>query len=480
MAAHGRWRLLAGIAAAALLTGCALTADRTTEAQAGPGGRPNVLVVMTDDQDLDSMRVMDNTRELISAAGTEFKQSIVSFPLCCPSRATFLTGQYSHNHGVRDGNRYADLNGANTLPVWLQKAGYVTAHVGKYVNGYGFQDEREIPPGWSEWYGLTSRTDQAVQNYVINQNGELVRYGTREDEFKGDVITRLARTFINRNAPASAPFFLFVGYTAPHAAPPGSGPFERCVNSAQPAPRHRGAFGTAELPRPKSFDEPDVSDKHREIRNLPPFNQAIIDRITNAYRCRLESLLHVDQGVAGMIKTLEESGELANTLIIFTSDNGFFLGEHRIPGGKLYGYEEALRVPLLIRGPGVPAGETVRTPAANIDLAPTILDAAGAQAGLPVDGVSLFDLIEGRKKNRPILTENRHAVVKRYAGVRTRRYSYIEYVKHGSELFDLRKDAAEMKSIDDRRSYQPVAETLHERLKKLRKCEGAECRRGLR
>jgi arylsulfatase A-like enzyme len=477
--AAGTRRLLAGAAAAgAVLAGGTLGIDRTGPAQAQVGERPNVLVVMTDDQDRRSMPVLGNVRRLIRDPGTTFSESIVSFPLCCPSRSTFLTGQYARNHGVRSGSGFKFLDSSNTLAVWLQNAGYTTAHVGKYVNGYGLRDRTEIPPGWSNWYATTGRTSQAVQNYLMNQNGELVRYGEGPDNFKGDVLTLLARNFINRNTPSPTPFFLFVGYTAPHGANPGSSPYKRCKGGAQPALRHRGAFAGTPLPRPPSFNEANVSDKHREVRTKPLLSPAAVKRIRIHHQCRLESLLSVDDGVATLVGALQAAGELDSTLIIFTSDNGFYEGQHRLPGGKLYAYEEALRVPLLMRGPGVPAGKSVKALAANIDLAPTILDATGVAPGLPQDGVSLYGLIAGRKRDRPVLIENSKATAaKAYSGVRTKRYAYVDYVERGRELFDLRRDKWELRSVDDKRRYRPVVKWMKKRLRSLRHCEGRECRK---
>lgn len=439
--------------------------------------QPNVVVVMTDDQTVDDMDVMSKTKSLIGERGTTFTNSFVNFPLCCPSRATFLTGQYAHNHGVRSGSGFGDLDSSNTLPIWLRDAGYTTGHVGKYVNGYGSPKEGGpdlVPSGWSEWYGIIP-PDQQVYDYDLNENGALEHYGSAPSDFKGDVITGKAVDFIGRNAPSAAPFFLSVAYTAPHGAGQSSDP---CANAAKPAPRHIGAAGGEPLPQPPSFNEDDVGDKHKAVRDLAKFGDSRVNALTKQHRCRLESLLHVDEGVAEIVSELRDADELEDTLIVFTSDNGFFQGQHRIPVGKIHVYDEASRVPLLMRGPGVPENATARGLASNADLAPTVLGLAGAAPGVPQDGKSLFDVIGAGDRSRELVIENHLSTEGRtpYAAVRTRRYSYIEYSTAERELFDHRGDPFQLDNRYPDPAYRNVVAWMERRLDELSDCQGAACR----
>jgi N-acetylglucosamine-6-sulfatase len=438
--------------------------------------------VMTDDQTVEDMRVMSQTKALLGDKGTTFENSFVNFPLCCPSRATLFTGQYAHNHGVLSGRGFKDLDSSNTLPVWLRDAGYTTAHVGKYLNGYGDENQGGrmlVPPGWSEWYA-TLPDAQAVYDYDLNENGNVVHYGTAAEDFKGDVITDKALDFIGRNAAAESPFFLSVAYTAPHGvgAEPNEG--QACQSSAKPAPRHIGAFDSEPLPSPSSFNEADVSDKHQAVRDKSLIGDSRISVMTRQHRCRLASLLHVDEGVAGMVAALRDAGVLDHTQIIFTSDNGFFLGEHRIDTGKVHAYEESSRVPLLMRGPGVPAGHAAQGFAVNADIAPTILEAANVTPGLPQDGKSLFDVIGAGDRARDVLIENHIANPDvgwtPYMAVRTRRYLYVEYSTGERELFDLQVDPHQLESRHADPAYDEIRERLDLRLEELRACSGSSCR----
>jgi N-acetylglucosamine-6-sulfatase len=436
---------------------------------------PNVVVVMSDDQTADSMRYMDAVNAQVGDAGATFTNSFVSFPLCCPSRSTFLTGQYPHNHGVManqapDGG-FGKLDSSNTLPVWLQQAGYHTAHIGKYLNGYEQFPDLE-PAGWSEWYGST-RTYR-FYDYTLNENGTLVNYGTAAEQYQGDVYTRKAVEFIDRRAPEQQPFFLSVAYLAPHGGGPDVNPQPPadCQNSAKPAPRHATAFDSEPLPQPASFNEEDVSDKPLDIQGLAPLSAEDVTNIERRYRCRIESLLAVDEGVAQILDALARSGELDRTLFIYTADNGFFHGEHRIPNGKHRLYEPSARVPLLIRGPGIPANVTVADLAVNADLAPTILEAAGATAGRAIDGRSLLGAAEnpGRLRGRSILIETRN-----YAAVRTQRYKYAVHDTGEVELYDLANDPDELQSLHADPAFDEVEASLAGLLSNLQSCSGSGC-----
>jgi N-acetylglucosamine-6-sulfatase len=481
-----RGLLITAVLCAAVVTLAARAGPSTiSRAAASQSGQPNILVVMTDDQPAKSVRVMQNVRTLLGGSGTTFRKSYVNFSLCCPSRATYLTGQYAHNHGVMgnsppDGGfqKFQANHGHNNLGTWLHAAGYRTGYVGKHLNGYGVGNPTFIPAGWDEWHGAVPSPRQAY-DYELNENGTLVHYGRSTADFKQDVLTAKAVDFINANAPAADPFFLSVGYTAPHQGGPEPNPRPpaNCNRSAKPAPRHAHVFDSAPLPRPPSFNEANVSDKPPSIRAVGRFDHKTVATIVRRFRCRLESLLSVDEGVAEMIDALASAGELNDTLVLFTSDNGFFQGEHRFRDGKGKHYEEASRVPLIISGPGFPAGASERTAAVNADLAATILDAANVEPGLPADGVSLRPIAadDHAELDREILLEN-----KAYRGIRTARWVYVEHTggpNSGSkELYDLAADPYELKSLHAKPAYDDVEAFLRDRLAQLAVCAGASCR----
>jgi N-acetylglucosamine-6-sulfatase len=492
--AMGRFRVSVGVA---VLVGvmAPLAAGGAAAKQESPP--PNVVVIMTDDQTQQSLPVMSTVEAQIVDKGTTFQNNFTNWPLCCPSRSTFYTGEYAHNHhvlgnGPPDGG-FTKFNDSSTLPLWLQQAGYQTIHIGKYLNGYGegTTDPTYVPPGWNEWYAATGGTTQSVYDYVLNQNHQLVNYGETVPEFKQDVFSNLAVDAINRHI-GGGPFFLGVMYTAPHSGGPNPNPQppSDCGNGApKPAPRHAHAFDNAPLPTTPSYNEADVSDKPAAIQSLPPLDAADFSDITRRYRCRIESLLSVDDGVGRIIDALSRGGELDNTLIIFTSDNGFFAGEHRVKTGKNRVYEEAIRVPLVIRGPGVPQGATVDDLSINADLAPTILDAAGATPGLPQDGRSLLpfaahpDRFHGREllieKGNQLETDDDGATVQSgtFAAIRTSRYIYVENATGERELYDLAVDPYELDNQVANPAYAPVVAALANRLASLRSCSGESCRK---
>jgi arylsulfatase A-like enzyme len=464
--------LACALAAAALLSAAPAAVGKSKAAE-----RPNVVVVMSDDQTADSMRFMPHVNSQVGAAGATFAQSFVNYSLCCPSRSTFLTGQYAHNHGVMSNNEddggYQSLDNSNTLAVWLQQAGYYTGHIGKYLNGY--EDvPNTIPPGWTEWHGST-RTYQ-YYGYQLNENGTLVDYGMTADQYSTDVYTQKAVDFVNRRAPESQPFFLWVAYLAPHGGGPNPSPQpgpDDCQGTAKPAPRHATAFDDEPLPQPPSFNEADVSDKPQTVQDDPLLDDTDIANVQRRYRCRLESLLAVDEGVDSIVAALRDRGELDNTLFVYTSDNGFMHGEHRDRNGKIVLYEPSIRVPLEIRGPGIPEGVTVDDMTINADLAPTILDATGATPARVMDGQSLFGAMNDpdRLTGRALLIETQT-----YSAVRTQRYLYAEYATGEKELYDLQNDPDELQSLQNDPAYDQVEASLVNLLNGLRACSGPSCR----
>jgi N-acetylglucosamine-6-sulfatase len=476
-------RLVLPILTAFLITGVLVLAGtgpppRTVSHAHAAQARPNIVVIETDDQTLESMRVMDNVNSLIGDLGVTFRNSFVNYSLCCPSRATFLTGDYMHNHRVF-GNKYPsggfkrfqELRGGYNLAVWLQRAGYYTGMIGKYLNEYTANSP--VPKGWSEW--RAGPEGYGVYNYPLNENGTLTYYGSDPADFKQDVLTRKATNFVNRRAPLARPFFLWLTYTAPHWSPPDPNPNPpyNCQRAAKPAPRHANAFDSEPLPRPPNFNEADVSDKPGRIRQRARLTASQVADIQRMYRCELESLLSVDEGVKKVVDALKAKSELGRTVLIYTSDNGYFHGEHRIPKDKQHIYEESIRVPLQMRGPGIPQGTQVGSLVTNADLAPTLVDLANFNPGQNMDGRSLIPVA-----NNPGIERNRELLIEEptFAAIRTQRYMYAEYRTGERELYDLRNDPFELVSRHNGPTYASVRARLATELQKLRSCGGPSCR----
>jgi arylsulfatase A-like enzyme len=473
--------LVAARAALAVVAGLALVANGAPPPHATPkagGARLNLVLVLTDDQTLESLRVMPQTLRLVAEAGTTFSNAFVSFPLCCPSRATLLTGQYAHNHGVRGnqppGGGVGALDQTNTLPVWLQGAGYYTAHVGKYLNGYGEVVPPDVPPGWSRWLALVDPSTYSLYDYTLSDDGALVHRGSDPADYQTDVLAAAAERVIRERA-GRGPFFLSVAPVAPHLERSDAGGKGK---APRPAPRHAGRFAGEPLPAKPSFDEADVSDKPRSLQRLPRLTAAVQANVVETYRAQLASLLAVDDLVARLVGTLAEVGELDRTLLVFTSDNGFFHGEHRIRDGKFLPYEEAVRVPLLVRGGGFPVGVTATQLVSNVDLAPTLLAAAGAEPGRVLDGEPLLPLAldPGAGRSRVLLLEAIEGNRAAYSAIRTERWAWIEYEDGARELYDLRSDPLQLRSRHAQKSTAAVRASLAARLARLRSCAGESCR----
>ena len=353
------------MAAAALLAAACLglaTSQRPERADAATHagrGQPNIIVVMTDDlaRSQASRRYLPKINRLLRDRGTSFQNAFLTTPLCCPSRATLLTGQYGHNNGVLK-NTYPSLRKKrNVLPVWLRRAGYVTAHVGKFLNRYHHNARQTEPaPGWDQWYTQLDRTENDYYDWDLSKNGRKVHYGHKKNDYAPRVFERSAVRLTRRFVPRRKPLYLEIDELAPHAGRGGRG--TGCRNNAVPDPRDVGKFRNVQLPRPPSFNEGDMSDKPSFLQTQPRLTQGDINRRTRSYRCGLASLQQVDRTVGHLARVLKRLGELGKTVFIFYTDNGVFFGEHRVGGGKLYPYEEADRTPLFIRLPArLPEGE---------------------------------------------------------------------------------------------------------------------------
>ena len=438
--------------------------------------RPNIVLILTDDMAFGDARRMPELKSLMMDRGTTFDDAYVTDATCAPSRATILRGQYTHNHKVRVTNtgfqRFHNLGlEDSTVATWLRSGGYRTVLIGKYLNGYGGASTY-VPPGWDEWYANSS--EAGSYDYKLNENGKVVSYGSAPKDYKTDVLARKAEDYVKRSAGGGRPFFMYLAPSAPH--PP-----------AIPAPRYEDAFPDAEAPRPPSFDETDVSDKPEWVRKRGALSPQETSAMDELYRDRLRSLLSVDNMIEGLVDALGDEGELDNTYIFFTSDNGFHLGQHRLPEEKWTPYEEDIRVPLVVRGPDVPAGRVSDHLVLNNDLAPTFAKLAGVSPPSFVDGRSLAPLLGDELPNT---TEWRSAFLVESArdgargkvrsrpafeAVRTERYVYVKYESGERELYDLAEDPYELNNLYTSAGPDLLGQ-LQMRLKALRECAGAKCR----
>ena len=482
-------------------------------------GRPNIVVIVTDDQTFTDLyeragrgggpKVMPKTRRLIGGKGVTFRRAYASNPMSCPSRSSLLTGQYSHNHrnvtNVFPSGRYCSHRGvkfsfSNTLPVWLRKAGYRTMHFGRYLNAFGLGRPRRVAPGWDHWVMPveTKVSSTAVYTgYRLNINGRLTRkFGSkrkpRQRKYFTNVMVRMALQQIvatDRNQP----FFLEIDHRAPH---------EDSIKPVgpQPAPSHASDFRGKSPRFPPNYDERNVRDKAHWLRKAAPLSGRNKRKIKVRNIRRLRALRSVDDGVGRLVRLLRNLGELDDTYIFFVSDNGFMLGEHRISKGKFRPYEESSHVPLLVRGPGVPRGRVSRELVTNVDLAPTVAALAAASPTRLLDGRSLLPFMRkpALRSRRPILLEGyppgRAALKKKGHGA-TRlpeptppnwqaivrgRWKLVHYHRQGFELYDLKRDPFELASLDGKRRYRKVQRRLNRRLRRLRRCDGAVCNRPMR
>ena len=430
-----------------------------------------MILINTDDMNATDMSVMRKALALLGAHGTTFRNSYVSYPLCCPSRATQLTGQYAHNHGVLTDQRFTDLDSSNTLAVWLKRAKYRTAMVGKYLNGYGVVYPREIPPGWRQWFALTGGTEQKRYGFKLNENGKVHNYPRKPANYIDSVLGSKVNTVLKAWAPSPKPFFLYYNPNNPHGE---RGTPVWSTRDPEPAPRYLGHFGDISAPRPPNFDEPDMSDKPKQIRDIPRLSDAELADLDRRYRGRIESLLSVDDEIKKIVGLVRKYGDKRKTFFIFTSDNGLQMGAHRIEF-KDYLYEEGERVPLVIRGPGVPQNATRDQLVSNIDLAPTITAIAKARPGRVMDGIDLLPLIRdpNADNNRTLLFESFDIGS---FGVRRGPWSYNVYSNGEDELYNLSDDPYELNSVARDPGLASLKASLKAELERLRTCSGATCR----
>jgi N-acetylglucosamine-6-sulfatase len=451
------------------------------------GQRPNIVFILTDDMKASDLDYMPNTQNLLANQGVQFTEAWVTRSLCCPSRATILRGQYAHNHKVW-GNvppsggfwKFYDQGlEDSTIATWLDDAGYNTIFIGKYLNPYGLDRDgnyaptTHVPPGWDRWYAWEGTYRGAGTKYDINENGKIVTY-YRSETRDTDLYAQAAENLIRQTSGEEQPFFMYLSPNAPH-------------NPAYSAPRHAHLFTDTPLPKPPSFNEKDVSDKPAWVRNKPRLTYSQVSNLTQFYRKRLRALQSVDEMVERLVQALRDTGELSNTYIVFTSDNGIYLGEHRLKD-KAAAYNASPRIPLIIRGPSVPQGVIRSQTVLNNDLAPTFADLGGVQVPSFVDGRSLKPLLttcSPASWRTAFLVEHRRSAeehvyvraIPNYDAVRTSRYHYVEYPTTGErELYDLNADPHELTNIYASAS-PALLRDLKSRLEALKSCAGAKCKR---
>lgn len=446
---------------------------RATPSRRQAGSRPNIILIVADDMRADDLADMPAANALLVEQGMRFDQCFATVPSCAPSRASILRGQYPQNHGVLRGGeeqwgfgRFHELEReTSTIATWLQDAGYRTALMGKYLNAYpSGAAPNYIPPGWDEWAGKTLGGYDAFE---LNEDGALVSFHDPVRHYETDVLAAKATEFVARTAPSRGPFFLYLAPRATHSP-------------SKPAARHQGAFAAAPSPRPPSFNQATI-DTPPWMQQLPALDAKATAKINATYRARKETLLALDELIAGLVLALERAEILDNTYIVLTSDNGYHLGEHRIPNGKGTAYDEAIRVPLVIRGPDVPSGHTAALTSV-IDLAPTFAAWAGVEVPAFVDGRSLTPVLLGDSgawrysvlaqlhRDNPDKTDGPPA----FQALRGDDFVYVEYDRGFRELYDLAVDPYQLDNLAATVAPDLLAR-LSARLAVIKACAGVEC-----
>jgi N-acetylglucosamine-6-sulfatase len=416
-----------------------------------PGAGPNIVLVLTDDQRWDTLWAMSIVERELAGKGVSFANAFAENPLCCPSRATVLTGQFSHTTGIYKNSPpnggFQDFVDGSTIATWLQARGYRTGLIGKYMNGYSTTNGEYVPPGWSRWVAHSGGGQYF--GYMLSVDGINVAYGQDESDYSTDVFAGYGREFIT-TTPARQPLFLYFAPHAPHGLTDLSPPI--------PAPRHAGTFDGLPPWRPPSYNEADISDKPAWMQGhelWTPDDQAAGD----AYRIgQLESLLAVDEAVGAILDALTATGRIGNTLLVFASDNGYLWGEHRLDE-KNVPYEESIRLPLVVRfdALGGRVGRIDRHLVINADLAPTLAAAAGILTP-DVEGMSLLPLLSSRPRWREdFLVEHSGATAPPFCQVRSATYAYVHYATGEEELYDLVIDPYQ---LDDRSRDQEYSAVL--------------------
>jgi arylsulfatase A-like enzyme len=433
--------------------------------------KPNFIVVIDDDLNTRSLAELPEIVSIMGEAGARFRNAFATCSLCGPSRVSFLTGRYPHNHGITDNAgssalfRESPSLAEDCLPVWMKRAGYRTSLVGKWLNNY--QDAAYIPPGWDEWYGMLGRFEQMR----VSDNGTETTCPDHTDV----TYARRAADVVRRSSEAGDPFFLWIGVNAPHDPP-------------EVEPRYAGEFADSRVPRTPSFNargENEVS----WLEDRPPLTDEQIEWTDENHRERLRAMLSVRDLLARLVDELAATGRLESTYVFFTSDHGYHQGQHRLLPGKMTAFDEDLRIPMMVRGPsgpeGVVAGQVREELVANNDLAPTILDLAGVPASTSVDGRSFAPLLRGESVQwrRFVGVEGWHQPSRNpvipptpdYHGVRSQLYKFVRYDTGETEWYRLDNDPHELRNKPA--SHNPAGhEALSRAAAEIHVASGAACR----
>ncbi len=458
---------------------------------------PNVVMIMVDDATVEDMAYMPNVQSLLVDQGTTFTHNYSPYPLCCPARATMLTGQYPHNHRVLD--NVAPIGGASVFDDSSTIATYIsddydTAMVGKYMND--FDTRRYVPPGWDTWKVAVGKGVYNYRHQTMSLNGTLRDFDTFMTHQHG----KQTRSFIGQ---ASGPFFALTTFVAPHKGQP----LDKANDPATPyvLPKYRNTYAGPPLPQDPSFNEADASDKRPRVADQPLLTARQITTIEDKLAQRREALRSVDDEVGLIVRQVETMGAMDNTYFVFTSDNGFMQGQHRITTGKSAAYEPAARVPLVIRGPGVPIGATYDEVTGLQDLTPTILSMTqqwGDQQMAQIDGVSLLKLLAGKATTRVQVLETvtgaelsdtqvaagatpSPTVARRISSiswdmrgiVTSDGWKYTAYPQSGHyEMYDLNVDPYEEQNVYGVPGYEVQQARLETLYRQYKSCDGEECR----
>jgi len=481
---------LATLAIVALVTAPMPHVGASAPVRSSVVDRPNIVLLLTDDMRADDLRYLPKTRQLLGASGVSFAESFSPNPLCCPARAELVTAQYTHNNGVHSntgawGGMQALKEPDNNIGVWLQNVGYRTAYVGKYLNGYErWRETHPTPAGWDR-FDATTRWIYEYTRYQFEsyQRPTVLDYTNTGLDAQGRPYITRAETeimagYIDAFSDGGRPFFLFDSILAPHGA---QGDVGRNLHYALPEPKYAHLYaGTAINPATRSaaFFDQRVGDVPREARSVTPAGRvaSATTRAQLKFLQRIRALASVDDHVASVVQELKETGQLDRTVLIFTSDNGFMLGEHGYTT-KFFGYQESLRVPLVISGPGFPHGLTSSYPVTTVDVSSTILDLAGATPGRLSDGRTVLTRIDDPTP-RPfpiegVTAQESSAYRWGWQGADWGRYSYLRYWNGGQELYDTTRSRWQEENLLHNPRYTAILTRMRNLYSALRSCRGS-------
>jgi N-acetylglucosamine-6-sulfatase len=407
-----------------------------------PDPRPNILVVLTDDQTLDTLPTDPAAMPWLQSQIADpaghwiwFPNAVVSTPLCCPSRATILTGEFDTRTHVRTNLDGPLLDDTDTLPVWLDRAGYTTGLVGKYLNAYPWGRAPFVPPGWDRWFAKENANEStSYYDYDVVDSGFVRHYGSVPDVYATDVLGEAADAFL-RQAPSDRPWFLYFSPNAPHA------PWI-------PAQRYADVSGMPAPALPSLEEMNDVRGKPGYVRARAPYTDAERASFQQDLLRERAMLRSVDDALREMVATIEARGELDRTVILFLTDNGYSFGLHRLEG-KRYPYEPSIGIPFGIRAPGADA-RTDPSLVANVDLASTIAELAGVSPDLPQDGISLVPALRGDPlpaRAGVWLDWGGDENVPAWSGVRTVGFTYVRNADGTEELYRNDTDPLQLRNL---------------------------------